>query len=77
VGWALSRQFWGRGLATEAARAAVAYAFERLGWDRLICVILPGNRRSIAVAQRLGARLDHVAEIHGLPHDIYEIVKAS
>ena len=75
VGWALARGFWGRGFATEAARAAVACAFERLGWDHVISCILPENRRSIAVAERLGATFDRALEIHGLLHHIYTLAR--
>jgi RimJ/RimL family protein N-acetyltransferase len=56
VGWALDRSAWGRGYATEAARAAVAWAIDVLGWASVIHQIRDGNRASIAVAERLGAR---------------------
>src|SRR5207245_2475331 len=36
VGWALDQAFWGLGLATEGGRAALAYAFDRLGADHVI-----------------------------------------
>ncbi|HZW31265.1 MAG TPA: GNAT family N-acetyltransferase [Isosphaeraceae bacterium] len=54
VGWALRRECWGRGYATEAARAAVHHAFTALGQTRVISLIRPDNARSIAVAARLG-----------------------
>ncbi len=75
VGWTLAREFWGRGFATEAARAAVAHAFDTLGWDHLVSLILPGNERSVRVAERLGARFDRAVEIHGVPHDLYMVVR--
>ncbi|HEX7081725.1 MAG TPA: GNAT family N-acetyltransferase [Gammaproteobacteria bacterium] len=56
IGWTLSPDHWGKGYATEAARAAVAYAFDTLEWPSVVHVILPGNARSIAVAERLGSR---------------------
>jgi len=46
----------GQGYATEAAEAARDFAFGRLGWSRLISYIAPENARSIAVAERLGAK---------------------
>ena len=58
VGWTLRRPFWGRGLASEGAAAAVSAAFAHLETDRLISLILRSNRRSIAVARRLGMQLD-------------------
>jgi RimJ/RimL family protein N-acetyltransferase len=56
VGWRLARPAWGRGLATEGARAALAEAFGPLGLAAVISVIEPGNVRSLRVAARLGMR---------------------
>lgn|GEM_PF-1201908 len=56
LGWALVREHWGRGYATEAARAARAWAYRELGPRRLVSLIAPANTRSAAVAERLGAR---------------------
>lgn len=55
VGWSLHRDAWGRGYATEAARAAMDFAFETLGWDDIIHCIDPLNVASQKVAQALGA----------------------
>jgi RimJ/RimL family protein N-acetyltransferase len=55
-GWRLTRPWWGRGLATEAARASVAWGRERLGLERVLSIIMPGNTRSIRVAEKLGMR---------------------
>ncbi|MGH2980188.1 MAG: GNAT family N-acetyltransferase [Solirubrobacterales bacterium] len=54
IGWSLRRGFWGRGMATEGARAAVSAALEHLRPIRLISLIDPENFRSVAVAERLG-----------------------
>ncbi len=54
VGWVLRPDFWGRGLATEAARACVAWGFDALDVPYLIALIEPANARSIRVAERLG-----------------------
>ena len=54
VGWRLDRAFWGQGLATEAAKASVAYGFETLGLVRIISIIQPGNTASRRVAERAG-----------------------
>jgi len=65
VGWMLARPHWGKGYAFEAARAAVAHAFDTLQWPRVISLIDPENRRSIALAERLGERLTGEVEIRG------------
>jgi RimJ/RimL family protein N-acetyltransferase len=65
VGWTIAPQHWCKGYATEAGRAAINYAFESLGWQRVIHVILVGNVQSVAVAKKLGSRL--VETQQGLP----------
>jgi RimJ/RimL family protein N-acetyltransferase len=54
LGYRLARAFWGRGLATEAARAARDYAFGLLGLPRLVSIIDPLNLASIRVAEKCG-----------------------
>ena len=58
MGWALRLPYWGRGYATEAARACVAYAFTDLNRRQIISLIAPENARSIRVAERLGERFE-------------------
>lgn len=54
IGWTLRHPWWGRGLATEGAIAAITTAFEHLRPPRVISLIPPGNDGSAAVASRLG-----------------------
>lgn len=71
VGWAIDRSAWGLGYATEAAEAAVGWAFETLGWSEVIHCIDAANTASIAVAERLGShRLRDDLE-NGKPVEIY------
>jgi RimJ/RimL family protein N-acetyltransferase len=56
VGWAIVRDCWGRGYATESAVAATNWAFDHLGWSEVIHSIDPGNVASQDVARRLGSR---------------------
>lgn len=65
LGWMLARAYWGRGLATEGARAALAHAFTRLGREHVISLIHPANHASIRVAERLGERLEGRATVFG------------
>jgi RimJ/RimL family protein N-acetyltransferase len=55
VGWGLITEAYGRGYATEAARATIDWAFETLGWREVIHCIAPDNVASQRVAERLGA----------------------
>jgi RimJ/RimL family protein N-acetyltransferase/ribosomal protein S18 acetylase RimI-like enzyme len=54
IGWKLGRAAWGQGYATEAARAAIGWAWTALGLTQLSSMILPDNVASQRVAQRLG-----------------------
>lgn len=58
VGWRLDRPYWGHGYATEAARAAVADGFNRLGLAEIVSFTIPINLRSIAVMERIGMTRD-------------------
>lgn len=55
VGWGIVRECWGKGYATEAAAAAMDFAFARLEWNEVIHVIDRDNVASQAVARKLGA----------------------
>lgn len=57
VGWALAREWWGRGYALEATAAAMDWAFDVLGWREVIHCIAPDNSASQRLARRLGARV--------------------
>jgi ribosomal-protein-alanine N-acetyltransferase len=50
----LTQEVWGRGLATEAARACVRYAFEDVGMERVIAGADAPNTASLRVIERLG-----------------------
>lgn len=54
VGWRLAREFWGRGYAAEGARAALAFAFDRLGLDSVVSFAAVTNHKSEAVMRRIG-----------------------
>lgn len=73
VGWTLARAHWGKGFATEAARASLGHAFGTLGVDRVISLIAPDNERSARVAERIGERFDRVEEVSWGPARIFAI----
>jgi len=56
VAYVLDEPYWGRGLATEAARAILAHGLGVLGLPRIVAVAFPENPRSIAVMVRCGMR---------------------
>lgn len=57
VGWGIVRDAQRRGYAREAATAAIDYAFDALGFERVIHCIEPENAPSVALARSLGSRL--------------------
>jgi ribosomal-protein-alanine N-acetyltransferase len=58
VGWRFTPQSWGRGYATEGARAALDFAFNRLDWNEVVAMTAVKNLRSERVMQRLGMTRD-------------------
>jgi ribosomal-protein-alanine N-acetyltransferase len=75
VAFGLSKAYWGRGLATEAARAIVQYGFERLHLSRLICLIDHDNHGSIRVATKLGMIYEREGKDAAGPFLIYSMHK--
>jgi RimJ/RimL family protein N-acetyltransferase len=54
IGWRLPRAAWGSGFASEAAQAALEFAFTRLDLREVVAIAVPGNQASLRVMQRLG-----------------------
>jgi len=75
LGWMLRRAFWGRGYATEAARAALPIAFTQMKQPHVISLIHPENAASIRVAERLGERLHDTTEVMGRPALVYRTTR--
>jgi ribosomal-protein-alanine N-acetyltransferase len=82
IGWRLAPQAWGRGYATEAARAVLAFGFGELGLPEIVSFTAIGNARSIAVMERLGMRrdgeFDHPRIAAGSPvrrHVLYRLAR--
>ena len=69
----LRRQSWGKGFATEGARAALAHAFTELQQSHVISMIRPDNTASIRVAEKLGEQIEDPIEIHGDSALVYGI----
>lgn len=63
IGWALRREFWGRGYASEIGHAGLAFAFDVLGVQAVVSCTVRHNVRSRAVMERIGMR--YAGEIDG------------
>ena len=72
LGWALARNAWGKGFATEGAQRAMDWAFLDLGVDRLISLVQPDNFASIRVAKNLGMAVNGKCKMLGQPVLIFE-----
>jgi [ribosomal protein S5]-alanine N-acetyltransferase len=77
IGYLFLREFWGRGLATEAARAVRDHGFHTLGYARLISLIDPGNLASRRVAEKIGLTQEKEVEKWGKRICVYAIRKGS
>jgi ribosomal-protein-alanine N-acetyltransferase len=71
VGYTLARRTWGRGYATEAARACLDAAFGPLGLDEVIALVVPDNARSLHVVARLGMTPDGRRHAYGREHLVF------
>ncbi|HEX8063109.1 MAG TPA: GNAT family N-acetyltransferase [Allosphingosinicella sp.] len=54
IGWRLRKDSWGKGYAKEAAVASLAFAFDRLGAERVVALTVEGNSPSWGLMLRLG-----------------------
>lgn len=58
IGWRIDASYWGRGLATEGARAVVRHAFDVAGLNEIVSFTVPANTRSRRVMEKLGMTHD-------------------
>ena len=71
IGWWLARAWWGKGLATEAARTALHDGFERAGLERIVAVAMPANRASLHVMEKLGMKYERETTHRGFSVVLY------
>jgi RimJ/RimL family protein N-acetyltransferase len=71
--WALERAAWGGGLATEAARAALTFAFDVVRLERVVALARPENGRSRRIMDKLGLAWEQTVEVWGRPAVYYAI----
>jgi ribosomal-protein-alanine N-acetyltransferase len=74
VAYTIARDYWGQGLATEAAQAILNHGFEKLHLTRMVSLIEPGNIASQRVAEKIGMTFERrVDEGEYTPFFIYSI----
>jgi ribosomal-protein-alanine N-acetyltransferase len=58
VGYGMIREFWGRGIGSETARAWLKYGFNTAGLERIVAVADPANRASWRIMEKLGMKFE-------------------
>jgi RimJ/RimL family protein N-acetyltransferase len=80
VAWRVNRRYWGQGYATEAAAAAIADGFDRVGLKEIVAMTALGNTAPVRVMERIGMNrsieFDHPSQPKGSPlrwHILYRL----
>jgi len=77
IGWVLAPWSYGRGFATEAARAALAWIESHLAPARTVCLIDPGNAPSLRVAEKCGYQEFESTTYKGQPIILFERARSA
>jgi ribosomal-protein-alanine N-acetyltransferase len=75
VGYAINKDFWGKGYATEAARGCLEYGFTDLNLAKIVAVAFPENEPSQNVMKRLGMKYIGIGKFYDNDLVQYEITK--
>jgi len=73
LGYRLARRYWNKGLASEAARAALNYVFGEKLFSSVVVIIEPEHVASLKVAEKAGFSSFDVLEFHGRPVRLYRL----
>jgi [ribosomal protein S5]-alanine N-acetyltransferase len=73
LGYRLDSRYWGQGLATEAASAAIEYGFEQFKLPYVFGVVERINSASVRVLKKIGMRYEKTAFFHELEMDVYQV----
>src|SRR6266550_1738098 len=71
----LAKAFWGRGLATEIARASLRFGFDERRFDRIIAVAKPENAASIHVMEKVGMQYEMHTTYYNMDVIQYRILR--
>lgn len=62
IAWRLGSEFWGKGYATEGAKAVLEYGFNKRGLKEVVSFTVPANVRSLRVMEKIGMKRDFAAD---------------
>jgi len=73
LGYALSKNNWGKGLAIEISEYAIDYGFNTLKLDHIVCFTMTTNRQSLRVIEKLGFQYEKDFMRYDLPHKLFRM----
>ena len=76
LGYTIVRDAWGRGYASEAAKACLDAALEHLDAERVVALVDAENAASLRVADRIGMEREGTVDAHGRPHVLFTKARA-
>ncbi|HEX8141920.1 MAG TPA: GNAT family N-acetyltransferase [Pyrinomonadaceae bacterium] len=77
IAYLLAHAYWNQGLATEAARAAIEYGFNRLQLERIVAIARPENVGSYRVMEKIGMKYEKDAHFYNVDVVYYAIERAA
>jgi ribosomal-protein-alanine N-acetyltransferase len=75
VGYAIAREFWGKGYASESAAAFLEYGFNKLNLEKIVAVAREENTASRRVMEKIGMNFDYVGKFYGRDLVHYSITR--
>lgn len=75
VGYAVAKEFWGKGYAAEAAKVFLDYGFKNLGLEQIVAVAYPKNFGSRRVMEKIGMKYAGTGNFYGKKLVLYTIKK--
>jgi RimJ/RimL family protein N-acetyltransferase len=76
IAWSTIRDAWGKGYASEAAKASIDFTFANSGLDALDCYLRPDNTASRRVAEKAGFRYEDTRFLYDRPLRYYRLLRS-
>ncbi|NJM18205.1 MAG: GNAT family N-acetyltransferase [Richelia sp. SM1_7_0] len=73
LGYRLDSKYWGQGLATEAASAAIKYGFDHLKLPYVLGIVERENTASVRVLAKIGMQYERQTIFHEIEMDVYRV----
>ena len=75
VGYALFKEYWGKGFAVEASEACLKYGFDKLNLEKIVAVAQPANKNSRRVMEKLEMNFDGIGKFYEMDLVHYSITR--